>query len=217
LRQHNNKNIERLEDIFTDIRPAAAKWATTTTPPPPSQRQSFNPNANGDIKRAVKKPGGGGGGGEVKAEKVLLFLPDSPAADYYDLKADDSVSSSLSSPAPWDVLSSLAPSSVAPWASPTERAPLGSRSTLAPWDNLATEAPWATGLSPVAPWDNFSAPPKESPPSVLAPKGSQLSQAPWRSVANGLIVQNNKVAYLKLYFLFKICCLVYLYSVFKLL
>ena len=85
-----NKNIQRLEDIFTDIRPAA-KWAT-------SRPAASSSNANSVVKTSssngvVKTPSSKNANGDVKAEKVLMFLPDSwPEAD---LRAEDTVSTAV--------------------------------------------------------------------------------------------------------------------------
>ena len=156
-----NKNIQRLEDIFTDIRPAA-KWAT-------SRPAASSSNANSVVKTSssngvVKTPSSKNANGDVKAEKVLMFLPDSwPEAD---LRAEDTVSTAVVSQAPWDVLSSKTP-----WGSLNSETLVGSPQ----WGSSSTEGPWGS-LSSALPWG-----------------GSSSTRAPWVMVTHGIAAQSNQV------------------------
>jgi hypothetical protein len=133
------QNIERIEDIFTDIRPASAAWSSSTTTPTPLilSKDKTKEKSNGD----------------VTAEKVLLFLPDSWDKEG-DLKASGGlVTSGVSTPYLWG--STQAPPEVRrlvqSWDSGSTRGPS--------WDNRATQvsknsiddlsaqAPWAASLS----------------------------------------------------------------------
>ena len=184
-KRQQNKNIQRLEEIFTDIRPAA-KWAT-------SRPAASSSNANSVVKTSssngvVKTPSSKNANGDVKAEKVLMFLPDSwPEAD---LRAEDTVSTAVVSQAPWDVLSSKTPwgslnsetlVGSPQWGSSSTEGPWGSLNTVAPWGSLSTQS----SLSTEAPWGSLS--------SALPWGGSSSTRAPWVMVTHGIAAQSNQV------------------------
>jgi hypothetical protein len=136
------QNIERIEDIFTDIRPASAAWSSATTTPRPLilSKDKLKDKSNGD----------------VTAEKVLLFLPDSWDKEG-DLKAAGGlVTSGVSTPGLWSRGGSTqAPPEVRrlvqSWDSGLTRAPSwenrvtqASKNSV---DDLSAQAPWAASLS----------------------------------------------------------------------
>jgi hypothetical protein len=136
------QNIERIEDIFTDIRPASAAWPSATTTPRPLilSKDKTKDKSNGD----------------VTAEKVLLFLPDSWDKEG-DLKASAGlVTSGVSTPGLWNRGGSTqAPPEVRrlvqTWDSGSTRVPSwenrvtqASKNSI---DDLSAQAPWAASLS----------------------------------------------------------------------
>jgi hypothetical protein len=134
-KRHQNKNIERIEDIFTDIRPAAA-WASEA--PLRRSESSSSSLLSKDKTNSVNA------NGDVTAKKVLLFLPDSWGDG--DLKAEDTVSSSLSTQAPWAIRATQAPmvrrvTQLAPWDGQSIQAQRDSLTTPAPWASQVTTAP----------------------------------------------------------------------------